>query len=133
MDYNKKGQSSSEFFILVGAVVVFLISLFIVINMNMQEKFKEENTLRVQKLAEQIQKEIYLAETASTGYKRVFNLPTEIANRKYNVTFLEKQVYIATVDEKYAISLPISNVNGTIKIGNNIIEKREGGVYLNGI
>jgi hypothetical protein len=131
MILKKNGQGSSEFLILVAGLIVFLIGFFIVLGDNIQERFQTENTINIQKIAEQVQKEVYLAQKASDGYQRVFTLPEKIINRDYIITVAEKQVYLKTLDEKYAISLPVSDLYGEIKIGENLIKKKDGVIYLN--
>lgn len=127
----KKGQSAIEFMILIAGVFFFFIIFFGAIQNNLESKYAEKNRLLIKQTAYKIKEEIDLATTSSEGYKRNFEIPEKIGSREYNATIQEDSVYLETLDKKYGITVRIQPVNGNIKIGENIIEKKNGEVYLN--
>jgi len=126
-----KAQSSIEFIIVVMAVFFFFISLVLIFQQNIGEKTREKRVFAVQELALQVQNEINLASTTTSGYERQFEIPTTILGADYTISVIEGVVFIKTLDEKHAIVLPIPEINGEIQIGSNTIRKINDSVYLN--
>lgn len=126
-----KAQSAIEFVMLVGVVLFFFTIFFITIQENMSDKIKERKNLIVSETALSIQQEIELASESGEGYFREFKIPEEIGNQDYNVTIIEDMVYVRTVDEKYAVALPVLKINGQVVKGSNFITKQNGEIYLN--
>lgn len=126
-----KGQSAVEFIILIGALVFLITSFFVIINLNIVEKQKEQRTALLNDLALTIQNEIQLANTAQEGYRRTFVLPKDLVGKNYSITLLDGLVYIKTIDEKEALSLPILNISGSLNPGTNLLRKDQGLVYAN--
>ena len=128
---NLKSQSAIEFIILIGAVLFIFISLSLVFQQNLREKNAEKRNQEVFNLAKSVQQEIDLAAISSDGYQRTFTLPSRIIKADYNVTLIDNFVYIKTLDNRHALSLPVKNLSGQIQKGNNIIRKINGTVFLN--
>ena len=124
-----KSQAAVEFLIVLGFVLFFFVLFFIALNQNMSEKYREEEEIVVKNLALSIQDEINLASGATDGYSRQFKIDETLYGRTYYINIIDERIYIRT--EKAAISLPVSNLTGNIKIGINVIKKENGRVYLN--
>lgn len=125
------GQSSIEFIILVGAAMVFFIGFMVYLESNISEKDKESMNFAVTSLATAVRGEIELASQASEGYSRTFTLPEKIIDKDYGIALVENSIYVHTLDGRYALSLPVEPVNGSVMKGNNVIRKQNGGIYLN--
>lgn len=129
--FKKKSQSSTEFIIIAGFVLFFFTIFFLAIKGNMSEKIRERQDLAVKEIAITVQDEINLASSSSDGYYREFTVPNKVNGKDYDVNLIDELVYVNTTDGNYAIALPVQNVTGNIKKGNNIIKKEDGEVKLN--
>jgi uncharacterized protein (UPF0333 family) len=127
----KKGQSSIEFIILISAVITFFIIAVIYLQQNLLSRQKEEANLILKDTALHIQEEISLAVRASEGYKRDFLLPVNILGRNYSINVSNQIIYLYTLDNKYALTLPTQEINGTFYSGKNTITKNKGIIYIN--
>lgn len=128
---NKNGQSAVEFLILVGAVFFFFVVFLYSIQVSMGDKIKEGINLAVKEIAIIVQDEISLAVSSSDGYYRNFEIPNKIGGLEYNASLVSGSVYVRTLDGEYALSLPVLNVTGDVIVGNNVIRRENGIVYLN--
>jgi len=129
--FNEKGQGALEFIILIGIVIFFLTVFFVAINQNMGDNQKEKRNLAIEDIAISVQDEINLASKSSDGYSREFKVPYDIEGNGYNITIVDDLVYVKTIDNEEALSLPIMKISGQIMKGNNLIKKENGSVYLN--
>jgi hypothetical protein len=123
-----KSQSAIEFMILLGFVLTIF---FIVVNETMEDKIDERMTLQLKEIATIVQDEIILASKSSDGYKRNFNIPASLNGISYKINITDGMIYIRTDDLNDALSIPATPVIGDIKIGENVIKKQGGQVFLN--
>ncbi len=126
-----RGQSAIEFLVLITGIMAFFIFLLYAVYSNIEQETKEQLDIEVNEIARIIQDEINLAAGASDGYKRYFNLPERTANREYNTSIVGNSVFVRTYDGKFAVSLPVLNVSGDLKLGENLIRRYNGTIYLN--
>jgi hypothetical protein len=127
-----RAQSSTEFFILIGAFMFMFIVILGVIQENIAQKAIEKRTLEVQELALTAQNELNIAARATDGYSRQFILPQTIVNIDYNLTLVDNNtIYLTTIDGKNALALPGQAVVGDFVKGANTIRKSGGIIYLN--
>jgi len=131
MNKNKKSQSAIEFVILIGFVLFFFTVFFLTIQENMSDKLKQKTNLAVKEVALTVQDEINLASKASGGYYREFKIPDKISGRDYKINITENLVSIKTLDNKYAMALPVAATTGQINTGTNIIKKENGEIKIN--
>ena len=131
INMNSKAQSAIEFLILIGALMFFLAAILLVFQSQITSKNDEALNSRVVEIAEDAQKEVALASSASDGYRRSFSLPQKALSREYNISVISNSIYVRTVDGLHAISVPVSNVTGNFQIGQNTITKQNNTVYLN--
>ena len=128
---SKKGQSSIEFIILIGALMFATISILLILESSVSDKTKEKTNLEFKENARNIQNEITLANSATNGYQREFELPARLGSMNYSISLTNSFIYIESEDKKYALALPVYNVTGNIIKGKNIIRKLNDIVYLN--
>lgn len=127
----KKAQSSIEFLILVVAVLFFFVVFLFGLQNNIGDKTRERNNLEFKELALTVQDEINLALEASEGYSRHFNIPEKLINRNYEINIVSGTVYVRTLDNEFALALPVGNVTGNINKGDNFIRNINGRIFLN--
>ena len=126
----KRGQSSIEFFVLVGAVLFFFVTFLLAIQANIADNIRAKIEISLREAALSVQDEIALASASSDGYTRYFLLPNEIEGIGYEINIVEDSVY-ARIEDRYALALPVFNVTGDVQKGDNLIRKSNGAVYLN--
>jgi hypothetical protein len=127
----KKAQSGIEFLILIGAVFFFFVTLLMAFQLKIGDKNAEQRTNDVRDLAVSIRNEIDLASGTSDGYYREFSIPNSLSGIDYDVSINDSFIYLRTNDSKNAIAFSVQNVTGQPKKGTNIIQKKDGIVYLN--
>ncbi len=97
----------------------------------MQSKYEQRTGLQLKEIASDAQSEINLALEASDGYSREFEIPDRVGNSDYDIRIVDEMVYVNTTDSLHALSLPVPNVTGNLRKGNNTIRKEEGEIVLN--
>ncbi len=127
----KRGQSSIEFLILVGAVLFIFIIFLGLFQQNIGQKTIEKRNHEVTELALTVQNEINLASEASNGYRRQFTIPQKILGSDYDINITSGSVYVRTRDGKHALAIPVQNVTGDMNKTINNIRKVNGTIYLN--
>jgi hypothetical protein len=130
---NTRAQSAVEFMIIVGAMMVFMVAFLGALEANRADKIRENRDILLNDVAMSIQDEVNLAYSASDGYARNFNVIGDAYGSSFNASIRDNSVFVRTDDGKHAVAQPIMNVSGDIKIGQNVIEKINGTVYLNRI
>ncbi|MFA5060868.1 MAG: hypothetical protein WC494_00955 [Candidatus Pacearchaeota archaeon] len=127
----KKAQSSIEFIILTGFVLLFIIIFLFAMNRNLSGSLIQKRESIVSNLLMSVQDEINLASKSSNGYLREFYIPSTIDNLEYNISILEGTLYIITENKKYSSVVLVSSVVGQPKKGKNMIRNQDGIVYIN--
>ena len=130
-NWSNKGQSALEFIILMGVMIFFTTIFFAIINENLGQKNFEKRDIAIKEIASNVQDEINLALRSTDGYSRQFKIPTDIYGEDYDININDDLVYVRTSDSKHAIALPVPDVNGDVKKGDNKIKKEGGRIYLN--
>jgi len=128
----KRAQSAVEFIVLVGFVIFFVVAFLLVVQGNISGRVVESRNLVVKDIAFTVVDEVNLAANSVDGYYRNFTLPEKIINEDYNITVVDGFVYVATLDGRYTITLPVGeNVVGDVVKRENTIRRAAGVVYLN--
>lgn len=127
----KNGQSAIEFLILIGVVISFFLIFLFAIQGSISSKVIENTDLTLKEIALNVINEVNLASNSVDGYYREFEIPSKILGNEYEINITDGIVYIRTLDNERALSLPAVSVVGDVYIGKNIIRKEEGVVYLN--
>ena len=128
----KKAQSSIEFMITIGAMLVIFIAISLSIYAKISQETNEKREAEINELALNIQNEIKVASGANDGYIRTFTIPNKIIGLDYDITITEGLIYIKTADDRHALAVPVQEVTGNIQIGDNSIRKSGTIIYLNG-
>ena len=126
-----KSQSSIEFIVIVGAVLLIFITTIGFLQKSISEKKIEKRNFEFQEFAQNIQNEINIASKATDGYQRTFSIPEKIEGMGFQIRLIEESVYLNSSQAKYAISLPVTNVTGQLREGSNTIKKINRTIYLN--
>jgi len=126
---NRKAQGAIEFLIIFSAMFFFFIVFLLIIQNNVAEKNLEKENLVAINIALSVKDEIGLANGASEGYYRQFNIPQNLLGKDYNIEIIDQRVFISA--EKIGISYLVLDVTGTLVKGTNTIRKENGNVLLN--
>lgn len=130
---SKKGQSAVEFMIIIGFALFFLIGIIVAIEASRSDKVQEQRDKFMNEVALSIVDEINLASSSTDGYARQFKIPGSTLGVEFNASIVEGSVNLKSYDGKHALAYDVQNVTGDLIIGNNLIEKINGTVYLNRI
>lgn len=128
---NSRSQTATEFVAMVSFLLFFFAVFFLAIQGNMSTKMRENKDLAIKEIALTAQDELNLALESTDGYYREFKIPQTLNGQEYDINITEGLVYVRTVDNKYAIALPVANVTGDIRKDVNIIKKENGEILLN--
>ncbi|MEK6899167.1 MAG: hypothetical protein AABW79_03665 [Nanoarchaeota archaeon] len=127
----KRAQSAIEFMILIGVLLLLMTGFLAFVGNNISQKQIEQRTALMRSIADNIEQEIRLANSASNGYSRNLELPSTILGKEYAIDIIDSLLQIRTLDAKSSLAVPISNVTGTLTPGANIIRKVNNQVYAN--
>lgn len=127
----KNAQSSVEFSIIVGAVLVAFITFLGILTQTIGTKNIEKRNTEFFELATSVQNELNIAAKTSNGYKRTFTIPDKIEGIDFTIEITAGSVYLHSEEGKYATSIPGQKVEGQLRHGQNIIRKEEGVICLN--
>jgi hypothetical protein len=130
---HKNGQSAAEFMIVIAFALVFLIGIIIAIEASRSDKVQGERDKLMNQEALSVVDEINLASSSTDGYSRHFRISGHAIGIEYNASIRSGDVYLASYDGKHALGYEITNVSGDLIVGDNLIEKINGTVYLNRI
>ncbi len=122
-------QSAVEFMVILSAILFFFVTFFAIIQMNVEKKNLEKEKIIIQSIALDVQDEINIAAKSSEGYSREFKIPENIFGKNYEINISGNFIYVSL--KELGISYKISEINGSIKKGLNLIRKENGTVYLN--
>ena len=110
----------------------FFLAFLIAIEKNLSDEHARNVDFMAKEIALTVQNEINIASKASDGYHRDFTIPLRLLNLDYDVDIIgQSSVYVRSNDGRHALSLPVANVTGNVQVGDNVIEKDNGVVYLN--
>jgi cysteine-rich repeat protein len=127
----REGQSAIEFFIIVGAVLMFFIAFMYAVQVNIGDKTVERKFIVTDEIAKNVQKELVIASDSADGYYREFLLSPTIINQDYTIGIDDGVVHVKSDDERYTASYPVVEVQGDPVPGNNVVTKFFGVVCLN--
>jgi hypothetical protein len=128
---NLKAQSSFEFMILVSLAILFFTVFFIAINQDVAEKTEDNRRRQMEEILLNVKNEIQIASESVNGYSREFSIPTKIGPYNYEIIINDGLLYAETEGKEYGMAISVQDVSGEIFSGKNLIQKREGEVFLN--
>ena len=126
-----KAQISSEFMIFVSLsfLIAIAFSLYSIEQLNDFRKQKEDEA--VKDIALKLQKELITAAVVEDGYTRSFKIPDKLDNSiNYSIITKNSTITVESRNSLYTVSIP--RVLGNASKGNNVINKTDGVIYLNG-
>ena len=129
MDLKLKAQSSMEFLLLVGILLVVFIAFYAIMFERIDLINDEKDVLLGQDIATKVQKEILLAAKVSDGYQREFSLPQRIQGMNYSILISGKELTVITQKTEVVKTIPV--VIGYIAKGPNKINNTNGIIYIN--
>jgi len=113
-----------------GALFLFVGFLYF-IQSKVADSQYEAVSVAVKEIALTVQDEISLARGSADGYSRTFVLPSNLNGLTYQAEITENSIFVRTLDGRHAIVLPVGNVTGDVILGNNLVYKIDGEVFLN--
>lgn len=128
---SKKGQSAAEFMIIIAFALFFLIGIIIAIEASRSSSIQTQRDKFMNEVALSIVDEINLAAGSTDGYARQFKIQGNALGVEFNASLVEGSVYLRSYDGKHALAYAVQNVTGDLIMGNNLIERINGSVYLN--
>ncbi len=128
---SKKGQSAAEFMIIIAFALFFLIGIIIAIEASRSSSIQTQRDKFMNEVALSIVDEINLAAGSTDGYARQFKIQGNALGVEFNASIVEGSVYLRSYDGKHALAYAVQNVTGDLIMGNNLIERINGSVYLN--
>ncbi len=131
-----KAQTSTEFVILTTFMLLVFLVFLLLIQAKMSQSMVEKNDLLAQNIIDKVIGEIRLAESVTDDYSRTFNLPVFLENGiPYTIELTgyagggEILMKYETTEKVYFFDAYV-NETSTIDIGENVIEKRNGMIYM---
>lgn len=133
----KKAQTSMEFVILTGFMLLAFLTFYIVI----QSRLVETNRDGADKAAKQaellIVNELRVAESVTNGYYREFELPQKINDMNYNISMMSgvagtPEIVIKYNGKELVYFVPQSYISGlsSVSKGKNNISKNDGVILV---
>ena len=129
MDFKLKSQSAMEFLILTGILLFAFLVFYLIIFERVEMLNNRRAIILGEDVATKVQKEIILATKVSDGYQRRFSLPETLNGMDYNISISGKELTVKIPKTEIVKNIP--NVIGNISNGSNIIQKKNGFIYLN--
>ena len=126
-----KAQSTTEFFTLVGFGFLAAIIIVAIAANQIKELTDKKEYMLIKDLGSRLQKEVVIANYVEDGYKRNFTLPDELEN-SFDYFIITKNNSITINSSKTAFSARTPSVIGGFKKGENVVERIDGKIYING-
>jgi|GEM_PF-4260567 len=136
----RKAQSSLEFLLLVGFMVLVFSSFFIIIENRLSIEKQINRQKDLQEVSSLIESELLVAHSVRDGFVRPLELPNTLNGESYNVYLFDSdEIVINTSDYEHILFLPfqIHLFNGSNKtiyqgeiLKKSILQKQNGNLYI---
>lgn len=135
----KKAQTTTEFMILMGVMMLIFIIFFTVIGQRMVRIQIDTNREKVKQFANLVTNEIILAQQVQNSYNRNFFIPDSIDGQEYSISMTRTdetditkgvEIVIEYSGESY-VKFVDGKINGTLRKGNNRIFKQNETIQIN--
>jgi len=125
------GQVSTEFMIFVSILVVMM-TIFLWSNTSMSyQAIGIKSDTEAKKLCDRISFEINSASRAGDGYKRNFYVDENLYGiSDFTISVSEYSVFVDWNEKSVSSSIIVKNITGTIHTGWNLIENKDGIIYV---
>jgi len=133
MNKNLKGQIAIEFLMYIGMAFFIVIAMLAVIFIVSEENTRSKNYSDIDDLGKALQQEFLLASQLENGYTRMINLPVTLNGKIYSVSIghpASQSYYIMLEYDTIETYYIIPPVNGSIVLGDNVLRKYNGTLYL---
>ncbi len=129
----KRGQSSIEFTMIVGAMSFIMLGVFMVVQGRTLSIHREYTNTAMDQLGNIIRGEVTLASRAEGGYVREFLLPYSVRGYNYSALITgSTEISIKMGDSEYIV-FTNSNVSGSMSKGRNIIRRDGPNITINSL
>ena len=125
-----KAQTSTEFVLFISVIFLVMLLLISATIYYVKQYSKEKELAVIQREADMVKNEVYLASTVDEGYVRTFQIDPDPDEPSFNMTQQNNTVIFRSEHYEYAADLGVK-INGTLRIGNNTIRNINGAVYVN--
>jgi len=129
-----RGQTSIEFLILFGFMLIVFLSFFVIIQQYVTSSHANHIQNALVEVAQVVEEELLLANQVNPIYKRQINLPATIVEQIYSVYIVDNtELILNTTNYEYLIFLPfnVSTVpDGSFIVSQNVIIKNDSGIYV---
>ena len=126
----KKAQTSTEFIIYSGIVLIFATTIFGFVSHQLLTQHRLDDTEIMKEIADNIANEIYLANIVEDGYFRTFTVPDRINGKLYSLEIKNKTIILLLENYEQVRKID-AHIVGNITKGNNNITNAGGNVNLN--
>jgi len=114
---SSKGQSSVEFIVVLGLVLIVFIVMGIIIQQKIIKSSEFKAHTHSKRIIHSVAKNINEMVTVGSGYHKCFTLPGEIyGSRGYNLSFFTDNPMVFLETEDLTLSVPISAPNVSCEI-----------------
>jgi len=130
----EKGQIAIEFLMYIGIAFFIIIVLLAAILAFSENNVRTRTYSDVDDLGKSLQQEFLLASKLEDGYTRKMNLPSTLNGKSYNISIGQSNPmnsYIVVGYEESELYYLIPPIIGNITLGNNVLRKVNGTLYLN--
>ncbi|MBN2053181.1 class III signal peptide-containing protein [Candidatus Woesearchaeota archaeon] len=117
------GQGSTEFILIIAAVIVILTGIVILVQWKLGEAKKQGTDSNAQELANLIRAEIQMAADSSSTYSREFFIPETLNGEDYDIRFNNQTEIAIIVNGREFVIFLNHAVNGSLQKGRNLIQK----------
>lgn len=126
----RKSQSSMEFVILVGFMLLVIVIFFSIASSRVLKAREDANGVIAEDLAKYAYREIEIAKSVNNGYIRTFSLPNKLVGNNYDIKIVDnKELIVNFLSKEHVLFLP-GDVVGNISRGSNKIKKIDGVVHI---
>ena len=125
----KKAQTSTEFLFLVGIAFAITLVFTSFTRTNINDLNSQKEYFLLKDVIHNVQAEIVVASRVEDGYTRIFEIPHKLEYYNYTINISGRQLIATSKNYEYLVNIP--NITGSIKKGNNLINKSGGVIYLN--
>ncbi len=124
-----KAQISIEFIALMALAALMMIIFGSIASTQIKDVTSEHEFQMIKDLSYSITNELDLSARVHTGYERTFAVPLDLDGIPFNMTIINNQLVISTQRHEYSTSIP--PVQGSLKMGTNLIMREAAIVCLN--
>ncbi|MFH1063865.1 MAG: hypothetical protein V1729_02175 [Candidatus Woesearchaeota archaeon] len=124
-----KGQVAFEFVILVAILFSAMLVFTLFVSENFSEVQSDTDYFKMKDIALTVKSEINLAAALDDGYQRSFFVPLTIDGLEYNISTESTSLLFTSSGAEYVVAVP--SYSGTVKKGNNVIQKIDGNIEIN--